>query len=311
MSNPGSGLRYLLITAAQNEEAFIELTINSVISQTVLPERWLIVSDGSTDRTDEIVDRYAHQYHWIELLRMPERQTRDFGGKARSFNLGYSRLQHLPHDVVVSLDADITFGPDYFEFLLSRFVQDPQLGLAGTPFSENGITYDYRFTSVEHVSGACQAFRRECMADLGGYTPVKGGGIDSIAVLTARSKGWRTRTFTERSCFHHRPMGSASHKRKLMANFRFGQKSYRLGYHPLWQIFRSVYQMTRKPYVLGAFADSAGYFWAMLCRMERSLSTELVAFQRRDQMTRLRRFLGVGWFFAVRPRTPRKTGATG
>ena len=294
MSNPGSGLRYLLITAAQNEEAFIELTINSVINQTVLPERWLIVSDGSTDRTDEIVDRYARKCDWIELLKMPARETRDFGGKARSFNLGYSRLQHLPHDLAASLDADITFEPRYFEFLLGKFAQDARLGIGGTPFSEEGVTYDYRFSSVEHVSGACQLFRRQCLADVGGYVPVKGGGIDVIAVLTARSKGWHTRTFTEMTCQHHRPMGSAKDRRKALANFHLGQRAYRLGFHPLWQVFRSIYQMTRKPYVVAGAALFAGYFWAMIRGQERPLSNELVAFQQRDQMARLRRFLGFG-----------------
>jgi biofilm PGA synthesis N-glycosyltransferase PgaC len=285
-----SGLQYLLITPAKNEEAFIELTIRSVVDQTVRPVRWLVVSDGSTDSTNEIVSRAAQQHEWIELLRMPERTTRDFGGKAVCFNTGYARLKHLPHDIVVSLDADITFGPDYFEFLLSKFAKDPLLGVAGTPFAEDGVTYDYRFTSTDHVSGACQVFRRECFEAIGGYVPAEGGGIDVIAVLTARLRGWRTRTFTEKISHHHRPMGSANHRRKLISSFRFGQKSYRLGYHPVWQLFRTFYQMTRKPYVIGACADTLGYFWAMLCRVERPISTELVQFQQRDQMKRLSAF---------------------
>jgi biofilm PGA synthesis N-glycosyltransferase PgaC len=284
------GLQYLLITPAKNEAAFIEQTIKSVVRQTMRPVRWLIVSDGSRDGTDEIVSRYVAQHNWIEFFRMPERDTRDFGGKAVCFNTGYTRLKHLPHDIVASLDADITFGPDYFEFLLSKFAKDPQLGIAGTPFSEDGVTYDYRFSSTDHVSGACQVFRRECFEAIGGYVPTKGGGIDVIAVLTARLRGWRTRTFTEKVSHHHRPMGSANHRRKLITSFRFGQKSYRLGYHPVWQLFRTFYQMTRKPYVIGACADTLGYFWAMLCRVERPISTELVQFQQRDQMKRLSAF---------------------
>jgi glycosyltransferase involved in cell wall biosynthesis len=113
---PFSGFQYLLITPARNEEAFLELTIQSVVNQTVRPKRWLIVSDGSTDRTDEIVARFAQQHDWIELLRMPQRETRDFGGKAQCFNTGYARIQRLPHDAVASLDADITFDRDYFQF---------------------------------------------------------------------------------------------------------------------------------------------------------------------------------------------------
>lgn len=282
--------QYVLITPARNEESFIELTIQSVVPQTVRPARWLIVSDGSTDSTDEIVRRYAEKHTWIELFRMPEREGRDFGGKAGCFNAGYARIKHLDFDIVGSLDADISFAEDYFEFLLRKFTEDPQLGVAGTPFSEDGRTYDYRFSSTEHVSGACQLFRRQCFEAIGGYVPVKGGGIDVIAVLTARSKGWRTRTFTEKTCRHHRLMGSAGHKSRLVANFRLGQSAYKLGWHPVWQVFRSIYQMTRPPYITGACSDSLGYFWAMLCREERPLSRELVEFQRKDQMKRLQAF---------------------
>ena len=287
-------LQYLVITPARNEEAFLELTIQSMVKQTVHPVRWLIVSDGSTDRTDEIAARYAAQYDWIELYRTPERKTRDFGGKARCINTSYARIKHLPHDVIVSLDADITFDPGYFEFLLGKLDEDPRLGLVGTPFSEDGVTYDYRFSSADHVSGACQVFRRECFESIGGYVESKGGGIDVIAVLTSRMKGWRTHTFVEKTCEHHRPMGSANHRLKITVNYKLGQRQYCLGFHPLWQLFRSVYQTTRKPYVTAGAALFVGYFWAMLRRVPRPISPELVAFQQRDQMRRLRKFLHLG-----------------
>jgi len=287
-------LSYLLITPARNEEAFIELTIQSVVAQTVRPARYLIVSDGSTDRTDEIAARYARQHDWIELLRLPERQTRDFGGKAGCFNAGYAHVRSRPHDLVASLDADITFDADFFVFLLDKFAANPRLGLAGAPFSENGETYDYRFSSIEHVSGACQVFRRECFEAIGGYVPAKGGGIDVIAVLSARLRGWQTRTFVEKHTDHHRPMGSANDRNTFVNSFKFGERGYRLGYHPVWQVFRSVYQLTKKPYVVGGCALFLGYFWALLRRMERPMTPELVAFQQRDQMRRLRRFLHLG-----------------
>ena len=287
-----SDLRYLLITPAKNEATFIELTIRSVISQTVRPVRWVIINDGSTDRTGEIVEGYARKHDWIELLQMPERQNRDFASKADCVNTAYDHAKHLPHDIVASLDADISFEQDYFAFLLQKFVDDPRLGLAGTPFSENGKTYDYRFSSTHHVSGACQLFRRECFEGIGGYTPVKGGGIDVIAVLGARMKGWRTQTFTEKRCSHHRLMGSAQERRKILVGFSAGQKDYRLGFHPVWEAFRSVYQMTRKPYILGGAAMFSGYSWAMLRRSQRSVGRELIHFQRQDQMRRLLRFFG-------------------
>ena len=283
-------LSYVLITPARNEEAYLELTAQSVVSQTLRPLRWLIVSDGSTDRTDEIAARYAAHHDWIELLRMPPRQDRHFAGKVQSFNAGLARVRGLRYELLASLDADISFDATYFEFLISKFEADPQLGLAGTPFSEDGDTYDYRFSSLDHVSGACQAFRRECFEQIGGYLPLPGGGIDVVAVLSARMKGWTTRTFPEKVCLHHRPMGSANDRLKFRANFKLGQRAYRLGFHPLWQVFRSLYQMTRAPYVTGGMALGTGYFWAMMNRVDRPVSAELVEFQRQDQMKRLRAF---------------------
>jgi len=280
-------LRYALVTPARNEETYLELTINSVARQTVLPLKWVIVSDGSTDRTDEIALHHAAQHPWIEVVRMPERAVRDFVGKVASFNAGYARLAGLDYDIVGSLDADLSFDSGYFEFLLQQFASNPKLGLAGTPFAENGRTYDYRFTSREHVSGACQLFRRKCYEDIGGYMPIKGGGIDSVAVMTARMKGWHTQTFTEMVMNHHRPMGTGNGRGQLHANFLAGQKAYRLGWHPLWQTFRSVYQMTRKPYVVGGAALLLGYVSAFIKRIERPVSQELIDFQRRDQMKRL------------------------
>src|SRR5439155_21029107 len=134
----------------------------------------------------------------------------------------------------------VSFGPDYFEFLLEKFAGHPKLGLAGTAFQDPSLDYDYRFVNIEHVAGPCQAFRRACFEAIGGYLPVKGGGIDVIAVLTAQMKGWRTHTFTERVCDHHRPMSSANYKYKFVANFKLGHRQYCLGFHPLWQTFRSV-----------------------------------------------------------------------
>jgi glycosyltransferase involved in cell wall biosynthesis len=289
---------YVLITPAKNEEAHLEDTIKSVVSQTILPLRWVIVSDGSTDRTEAIARQYAEAHPWIILIAGPERESRDFAGKVGAFNAGFETVSRLDFDIVGSLDADLSFVPDFFEYLLGKFADDPQLGLAGCPFSEDGTTYDYTFSSTEHVSGACQMFRRECFEQIGGYRPLKGGGIDVVAVLTARMKGWRTRTFTERVCVHHRPMGTAADGNKFVVNYKLGQRAYRLGYHPLWQLFRSAYQMTRRPYISAGVALGAGYFWAMLSRSERVISPELVAFQGRDQMRRLRTFvrsrLGMG-----------------
>jgi biofilm PGA synthesis N-glycosyltransferase PgaC len=285
----GHSLSYVLITPARNEEAFIEQTIQSVINQTILPLRWVIVSDGSTDRTDEIVLKYTAEHSWIELVRMPERAERHFSGKVHAFNAGYARVKDLNYDIIGSLDADITFDEEYCSFLLSKFVEHPQLGVGGTPFREGSDQYDYRFTSIEHVSGACQLFRHQCFKDIDGYKPMKGGGIDLVAVLKARMKGWETRSFPEKCCLHHRKMGSAKFG-PIKTRIKDGQKDYIFGSHPGWEVFRAVYQMSKKPYVIGGLALFGGYIWSVLKNIERPVPVELIRFRRMEQMQRLRIF---------------------
>ncbi|MFZ3374624.1 MAG: glycosyltransferase family 2 protein [Chthoniobacterales bacterium] len=293
-------LSYVLITPARNEAEFIEQTIGSVIAQTVLPDKWVIVSDGSTDGTDEIIQHYANQHSWIELVRMPERRDRQFAAKAHAFNTGYAylcsalRTSHSAFDLIGNLDADITFGPDYFSFLLSKFQVSPELGVAGTPFVEDHEridhhSYAHQFANSTHVSGACQMFRKKCFEEVGGYVPVKAGAIDWIAVTTARMKGWQTRTFTEKVCFHHRKLGvGSSSPGKLPMWFHYGRKAYLVGGHPLWECSRGLFRMLEKPFVLGGLWFIAGYVWTTLLRDERAVSRELMQFHRAEQMARLR-----------------------
>jgi glycosyltransferase involved in cell wall biosynthesis len=283
---------YALVTPARNEEAYLEATILAVARQTVPPVKWIIVSDGSTDGTDEIVRRHAATHSFIELIRMPDRRDRQFAAKAHAFNAGYARLQGLDYDIVGNLDADITFEPDYFEFLMSRFAANPKLGVAGTPFVEDSTdpgkhTYGHDYANLTHVSGACQLFRRQCFEQVGGYVPVKGGAIDWIAVTTARMRGWETRTFTEKFCLHHRKLGTGN-DRPLMVRFRYGQKAYYVGGHPVWEFLRGLFQMRETPVILGGTWFLAGYFWAAVTRMHRPVSPELMSFHRREQMGRLR-----------------------
>lgn len=281
-------LKYVLISPARNEAKFIELTLKSVVAQNLLPLKWIVVSDGSTDETDAIVSRYASRSSFIELLRMPERKERNFAGKVHAFRAGYERIKHLDYDVIASLDADISFEADYFEFLLARLAANPELGVVGTPFQElSGQVYDYRFVSIEHVSGACQVFRRECFEAIGGYMPIKGGSIDHVAVISARMHGWQTRTYPEKVCMHHRDMGTAQHG-ILKSRFKLGMKDYRIGNHPLWEVFRAMYQMTHSPRLVGGFMLGLGYAWAGVCRIERPVPPELVAFHRKEQLRRLK-----------------------
>jgi len=281
-------MNYVLVTPARNEAQFIELTIASVVAQTIRPLKWVIVSDGSTDGTDDVVLKYAARHDWIELVRQPERQDRHFAGKVSAFKAGYARLAGLEYDVIGNLDADVSFDGEYLAFLMRKFADNPGLGVTVTAYREGQhVTYDYRFANIEDVPGACQLFRRECFEAIGGYQPVKSGGIDSAAVFQARAKGWQTRTFTEKVCMHHRQSGSAQGTGIFLA-LHSGRKDYLLGSHPVWEVLRSVHRMTQRPYVVGGLLSLGAYFWTMLCRVERTLPEELITLRRNDQMRRLK-----------------------
>lgn len=283
--------KYVLITPARNEAQYIELTLKSVVAQTVRPLRWVIVSDGSTDGTDELVRKYAADNSWIELLRMPERQERNFAGKVLAFNAGYAKVKDLEHDAIGCVDGDASFDPDHFAFLLRKLAEDSTLGLVGTAFRESSnSTYDYRFVSIEHVTGICQLFRRKCFEDIGGYVPAKGGAVDRIANIAARMKGWKTRTFTEKVYFHHRRMSTAQ-QGILKARFKDGAKDYAVGSHPVWELFRTAYQMTKAPFIIGGLALLLGYTWSFVRDVQRPVSEEMARFHRQEQMQRLKEFL--------------------
>ena len=152
-------LKYILITPVRNEMDFIELTIKSMVAQTVRPLRWVIVSDGSTDGTEEIVTKFATDHSWIELVRLPERRGRDFAGKVYAFNAGLKRVKHLAYDVIGSLDGDVSFDEEYFAFLLRKLEENPEVGLAGTPFKDGaGFAYDYNYASLERNCPALASF---------------------------------------------------------------------------------------------------------------------------------------------------------
>lgn len=286
---PSSEMKYVLITPARNEAAFIERTLGSMVAQTVLPERWIIVDDGSTDHTGEIVESYTESHPWIQLLRRPARLDRNFAGKVQAVTAGLEQLQSVSFEILGNLDADVSFRPDYMEFLLQRFSEDPQLGIAGTPFTQEG-GYDSAKDSFEgdnYVAGPCQLFRRRCFEDIGGYVPNPRGGVDWIAVMTARMKGWTVRSFPDRRFHHHRTLGTAGQS-PLRALFSYGEKDYYLGGSPIWQVFRGAYRITKKPVLLGGLALLLGYFWAALRRVERAVPPELMRFHRHEQMKKLR-----------------------
>jgi biofilm PGA synthesis N-glycosyltransferase PgaC len=282
-------IKYILVTPARNEEARLEQTIRSIVAQTHRPDLWYIVDDGSTDRTAEIVRGAAKAHPWISLVQRPLHVDRSFAAKVQAFNAAYEQLQSVDFDVIGNMDADVSIEPRYMAFLMSRFDEDESLGVAGTPFvQDNG--YDSARDSFEgenYVSGGCQMFRRACFEEVGGYVPNREGGIDWIAVMTARMKGWKVRCFPELRYHHHRILGTAE-KSQLAAIFNYGERAYFLGGSPIWQTFRVVYRIMKPPFLFGGLALGAGYCWAWFRRTKRPVSLDLIRFCRQDQMNRLR-----------------------
>jgi biofilm PGA synthesis N-glycosyltransferase PgaC len=226
------------------------------------------------------------------LIRNPKREGRNFAAKANAVNAALLGARELDFEALGNLDADTSFEPDYMDFLMQKFAADPKLGVTGTPFTQEG-GYDSTRDSFEgeyFVAGPIQMFRRECFREIGGYTASPAGGVDWIAVMTARLKGWNTRSFREKRYHHHRLMGTAE-KKPVAALFSYGQKDYYLGGSPIWQMFRVTYRLAKKPYIMGGLALFFGYVWAAVKRVKRPISPELMRFNRQEQMKKLKNIL--------------------
>jgi len=293
-----SKVKYVLITPARNEEEYIEKTIKAVISQTILPIKWVIVSDGSTDRTDEIVCEYARQYDFIDFVRTSSGEGRNFGSKAKAVEFGYQHLKHLEFECIGNLDADVTFDSDYYEKIICKFHENEKLGIAG------GVRYDWykgKFRKQKcarnSVGGPFQLFRRNCYEAIGGYVSLKYGGIDAVAEIMARWHGWEVKSFPEIKLYHYRRTGTATGN-ILSARFYNGVQEYTIGYHPLFEILRVVRNIIRNPILLGSLLWISGYVYAALCSYERPVSDDFVKYLRSEQLKRMWSFLSKQQNFA-------------
>jgi glycosyltransferase involved in cell wall biosynthesis len=283
---------YVLVTAAYNEEQFITHTIESVVSQTVPPRQWVIVSDASRDRTEQIIESYAQKHSYIRLLRITEDHPRNPDAQARAINLGFAQLESADYEFIGNLDADVSFGSNYFGDLLGRFQSNPKLGLAGGIIQEGDgrIQGPPRGEISRAVPLAVQLFRRACHDALGGrYPALRYGGSDTYAEVAARMMGWDVESFPDLVVHHHRYTGSAGGL--LRGRFREGLADFSLGYPPLFEGFRCARRLRGRPLILGAFVRMAAYFWSCLWVRERLVPDEFVQFLRTEQRERLRAWL--------------------
>lgn len=294
---------YVLMTAAYNEEAHIEKTLQSVLSQTVRPERWVIVSDDSADRTDEIVESYAKKYDFIRFLRVSKTAGHSFHSKVAALHQGASLLEGAAYDFIGNIDGDLYLEPFYFESLLGRFQQDPGLGLTGGfVYEDDGRGFQNRWSnSVHDVGHAAQLARRECYEAIGGYELLKHGGEDWYAQTYARMKGWKVEAVPELKIFHHRRTGTGQHP--IRNAFRSGQMDYSFGSDPVFEVLKCLRRVREAPYFLVALTRMAGFIWPYICRESPSVPPDFMAFLREEQRSRVSVLLGVDKWFATKARS--------
>jgi len=283
--------RYVLVSPARDEEATVGRTLESVCAQTVKPVRYIVVSDGSTDRTDQIVQDWSERYPFITLRRASTDGKRSFGSKVLAFQAGYSLLCQERYEFIGNLDADVTFEPDYFEQLLAFCSAEPRLGLVGGAIFERLDSRSQEFVKQlndrSSVAGAVQFFRRPCFESFGGYRPMPFGGIDSAAEILARMHGWEVRTIDTLEVRHHRRVGTVD-RGIARARFKKGLINYSLGYHPLFHLTVSLYRMAERPLLVGGILMLSGYLWGSLSRAPRPLHPQATRFLSQEQMHRLR-----------------------
>lgn len=284
---------YVLITAARNEEKYIENTIKTIIAQTVLPVKWIIVSDGSTDRTDEIVLKYSENFNFITLVRKTANINGqvDFSSKVKAIKIGYEKLQGIDYSFIGILDGDVTFDSSYYEKILNKFAENSKLGIAGGIILDQYEDHCIRRSpsNSDYVSGCIQLFRRKCYDDVGGLFPIKEGGEDTIAAITAQMKGWIVEAFEEFKVFHHKH--SQTKRGNLNEAFRAGQMFYALGSHPLFEVLKSIKSITAEPYLLFAMTRICGYLIPYFKRQRRPVTEEFIQFLRKEQIDQLKQIL--------------------
>jgi poly-beta-1,6-N-acetyl-D-glucosamine synthase len=291
-----TGPRYVIISPVKDEAAHIELTLRSVTQQRVKPLLWVIVDDGSHDGTAAIVERWALANHFITVLRTEAPTARNTGrAEVLAFYRGYRTLVETDFDFIVKLDGDLSFGPDYFQKLLGRFLADSALGIASGVYLEEGRDGAWMVIGMPsyHACGACKVIRRRCFDEIGGFAVTPGW--DTADEIRAWSRGWRTAHFRDLEVRHHKPEGSAMGL--LRTSRMHGEIHYVTGGDPIFLLFKLLHRARLKPFILGALAVLLGYLTAVAKRAPLLVSREEATHYRRLLRRRL-------WTFARNPFDP-------
>jgi glycosyltransferase involved in cell wall biosynthesis len=275
-------LAYAAVTPARDEAANLACLGASLATQTVAPQAWVVVDNGSRDETRDVVSRLAEQLAWVQLRSAPPADAAKPGAPiVRAFHIGVEALEPLP-DVVVKLDADVTFEPRFFERLLEQFAERPSLGIAGGVCLERGADDAWHAVPVApgHVRGAVRAYRASCLFEL---LPLEERmGWDTVDEVTAAILGWETATPDGLAFRHHRRLG----ERDGSATARWraqGEGAHYVGYRFSYLLLRTLHHARRDP---AAFAMALAYVRAALTRQERHPDPRVRAYIRSGQSLR-------------------------
>lgn len=277
--------KYVIISPVRDEEKYIQATITAVAGQTVQPMQWVIVDDGSTDRTREIVRRLNADWPSLKLFERPNRGFRKAGvGVVEAFYDGFNALEASNWEFLVKLDGDLSFEPDYFEKCFERFRRDPKLGIGGGDlYNELEGQLTLESCPKFHVRGATKIYRRECWDAIGGLYHVPGW--DTVDEVKANMLGWSTGSFPELRLIHHRPTGEANGL--LRDRMKHGFGCYATGYHPLFVAASCLSRLNQKPYLVGSAAMWWGFLKAPFARVPRVQERRLIRYVQRQQLRRL------------------------
>lgn len=272
--------KYVIISPVRNEEDFLAKTIHSVASQKILPQEWIMVNDGSSDRTEEIIKECLQRYSWIKLINLEDRGFYYPGtGVVHVFEKGYEQLHEKDWDFLVKLDCDLEFDKDYFESVFLEFENNPLLGIAsGCMYNLHNGRLIRETAQVDHPFGASKVYRRDCWEDLGGLIPVPGW--DLADILKAQMLNWETRCFFDLEVTHFRPGGSRR-KGVLRPKFIQGRFEYRHGYAFYFTFFKAGYNIFKKPVIIGSIAKICGYIYAFILREPYLFDAEMRRFLRK------------------------------
>jgi poly-beta-1,6-N-acetyl-D-glucosamine synthase len=279
--------RYVVVTPVRDEAAHIAKTIEAVMSQTLLPRLWIVVDDGSTDGTGDILKRYASQTNWINVVERPNRGHRaNGGGVMEAFYAGLALINGEAWDYLVKLDGDLSFAPDYFARCFAMFEADPRLGIGGgtvCQLEEGEAKVDSKGDPPFHVRGATKIYRRACWEAISPLARTTGW--DTIDEVNANHRGWRTRTFAALTLIQHKPTGGADGAWRNA--FKNGRANYISGYHPAFLLAKCVKRSVHRPAILGSIALLSGYLSGYVKRIPRAVEPQVMRYLRRQQVRRL------------------------